>query len=140
MVHSLLFSVYGIWDSHLHLLHFLVFVDCSTYLAWCAQSCFLYNICTFSLVLGWDLLPGTFDLLCICSPLGCLICCAFAPLWVVCLVWFSFHGSVFSSLVLILPLCLMLLQARAVSTDGLKPSFYTINFVVYIIQVKILFI
>ena len=32
----------------------------------------------------------------------------------------------------------MLLQARAVSTDGLKPSFYTINIVVYVVQVKIL--
>jgi len=27
-------------------------------------------------------------------------------------------------------------QARAVSTDGLRPSFYTINAVVYVIQVK----
>lgn len=32
----------------------------------------------------------------------------------------------------------MFLQARAVSTDGLKPSFYTINIVVYAVQVKIL--
>jgi hypothetical protein len=32
----------------------------------------------------------------------------------------------------------MYLQARAVSTDGLKPSFYTINIVVYVVQVKIL--
>jgi len=31
----------------------------------------------------------------------------------------------------------MFLQARAVSTDGLKPSFYTINVVVYAVQVKI---
>ncbi|GMP92476.1 hypothetical protein CsSME_00042694 [Camellia sinensis var. sinensis] len=29
-------------------------------------------------------------------------------------------------------------QARAVSTDGLRPSFYTINAVVYVVQVKIL--
>lgn len=28
------------------------------------------------------------------------------------------------------------LQARAVSTDGLRPSFYTINAVVYVVQVK----
>jgi len=28
------------------------------------------------------------------------------------------------------------LQARAVSTDGLRPSFYTNNVVVYVIQVK----
>ncbi|XP_014520866.1 tobamovirus multiplication protein 3 [Vigna radiata var. radiata] len=28
-------------------------------------------------------------------------------------------------------------QARAVSTDGLKPSFYTINFVVYIVQITL---
>jgi hypothetical protein len=34
----------------------------------------------------------------------------------------------------------MYLQARAVSTDGLKPSFYTINIVVYVVQVKILVI
>lgn len=32
----------------------------------------------------------------------------------------------------------MVLQARAVSTDGLKPSFYIINVVVYAVQVKIL--
>lgn len=32
----------------------------------------------------------------------------------------------------------MFLQARAVSTDGLKPSFYAINVVVYAVQVKIL--
>jgi len=31
---------------------------------------------------------------------------------------------------------LPVLQARAVSTDGLRPSFYTINAVVYVIQVK----
>lgn len=29
-------------------------------------------------------------------------------------------------------------QARAVSTDGLRPTFYTINIVVYAIQVKTL--
>ena len=33
-------------------------------------------------------------------------------------------------------LMLHVLQARAVSTDGLRPSFYTINAVVYVIQVK----
>ena len=32
----------------------------------------------------------------------------------------------------------MLLQAHVVSTNGLKPSFYTINIVVYVVQVKIL--
>ena len=47
-------------------LHLLVFVDCSTHLAWRAESCFLYNICTFGPVLGWDLLSGKFDLWCIC--------------------------------------------------------------------------
>lgn len=28
-------------------------------------------------------------------------------------------------------------QARAVSTDGLRPSFFTINAAVYVVQVKI---
>ncbi|KAH1250529.1 Tobamovirus multiplication protein 3 [Glycine max] len=31
-------------------------------------------------------------------------------------------------------------EARAVSTDGLRPSFYTINAVVYVIQIPLLFI
>jgi hypothetical protein len=58
------------------------------------------------------------------------------------LVLFTFLNSIFCCLV-----CCFLgsdflfdcvLQARAVSTDGLRPSFYTINAVVYVIQVKTL--
>lgn len=45
-----------IYHSHSVFMH----VDCSTYLTWCAESCFLYNLRTFGLVLGWDLLPGKF--------------------------------------------------------------------------------
>lgn len=36
------------------------------------------------------------------------------------------------------PIDVCMWQARAVSTDGLRPSFYTINAVVYAIQVNFL--
>lgn len=49
--------------------------------------------------------------------LNCIWYCKFVMLWP------DFHFD-------------HVLQARAVSTDGLRPSFYTINAVVYVIQVK----
>ncbi|RYR64190.1 hypothetical protein Ahy_A03g010317 isoform D [Arachis hypogaea] len=73
--------------------------DCSTYLARHAKSCFLHNLCTFSSLLGGNLLPGKFDLTLIAL--------------------FKWR-------------C-----ARAVSTDGLRPSFYSINAVVYVIQLAL---
>lgn len=97
-----------------------VCVDCPAHLTWHAQPCFLYNLCTFGPLLGWDLLSGKFNLLCLYYFLFLIALYIYIY---ICMSWPDFHFD-------------HVLQARAVSTDGLRPSFYTINAVVYVVQVK----
>lgn len=59
-------------------------------------------------------------------------------LWVTLVCWFSRYLLVWFVLLLAGLIILSTWQARAVSTDGLRPSFYTINAVVYAIQVTLL--
>lgn len=55
---SIQLSCNSIMTWYLIILCVSVCVDCATYLTWHAQSCFLYNVCPFGSVLGWDLLSG----------------------------------------------------------------------------------
>lgn len=94
-------------------------VDCPTHIAWYAKSCFLYNLCAFSSVLGRNLLSGNVNLFVnFVLSVSCVINLKKR--------WFNYVTN------------RNLEQARAVSTDGLRPSFLTINAVVYAVQVKFL--
>lgn len=93
-------------------------VDCPTYIAWHAKSCFLHDLCSLGSVLGWNLLSGNV------KYVASLVLSAFFFLLFLWRRWFIYDSNE------------NIEQARAVSTDGLRPSFLTINAVVYAIQVK----
>lgn len=99
-----------------------VFVDISTCATRFAGLGVLHDLCFVSVVLGWDILSGLkFSLFLFLSFTFCFFYI------------FIFYQEALMCLIIYF---LNVWQARAVSTDRLRPSFYTINGVVYVIQVS----
>ena len=90
------------------------FPDLSTCSSWYSKSSVLHNVCPIGVVLGRNILSGTS------------------------FVTWSVRVCIFGCLLKLFFLYWNVWQARAVSTDGLRPSFYIINSVMYAIQVILL--